>query len=44
MLFGVGNVLFSRTALGLLMIGGSLACLTVLLLSLNRQGWGSFKQ
>ena len=43
MLFGVGNVLFSRTPLGLLMIGGALACLTVLLLSLNRQGWGSFK-
>ncbi len=44
MLFGVGNVLFSRTALGLVMIAASLACLTLLLLSLNRQGWGTFKQ
>ncbi len=44
LLFGVGNLLFSRTSLGLSMVGGSLACLTVLLLSLNRQGWGSFKQ
>ena len=44
MLFGVGNVLFSRSVLGLLMIAGSLACLTILLFSLNRQGWGSFKE
>ena len=43
MLFGVGNVLFSRLPLGLAMITGSLACLAILLYSLNRQGWGNFK-
>ena len=43
MLFGVGNVLFSRTALGLAMMAASLACLGLLFWSLNRRGWGSFK-
>ena len=43
MLFGVGNVLFSRTALGLAMMAASLACLALLFWSLNRRGWGSFK-
>jgi Na+/proline symporter len=43
MLFGVGNLLFSRTPLGLVMVAGSLACLGVLFWSLNKQGWGSFR-
>ncbi len=43
MLFGVGNVLFSRTSLGVSMMAGSLACLAVLFWSLNRQGWGTFR-
>jgi Na+/proline symporter len=42
MLFGVGNVLFSRVPLGLSMIAGSVACLAGLFWSLNRRGWGSF--
>jgi hypothetical protein len=44
MLFGVGNTLFGRTALGIFMITGSVSFLALLLWSLNRQGWGSFKQ
>lgn len=43
MLFGVGNVLFSRTGLGLAMMAGSLACLATLFWSLNRRGWGTFR-
>jgi SSS family solute:Na+ symporter len=43
MLFGVGNVLFSRTALGLGMMAGSLVCLGLLFWSLQRRGWGSFQ-
>ncbi len=43
MLFGVGNVLFSRTALGLTMMAGSVACLALLFWSLDRRGWGSFQ-
>ncbi len=43
MLFGVGNVLFSRIVLGVGMMAGSLACLGILFWSLQRRGWGSFK-
>jgi SSS family solute:Na+ symporter len=44
MLFGVGNTLFGRTLLGITMMAASVSCLGVLLWSLNRQGWGSFRQ
>lgn len=44
MLFGVGNLLFSRPAMGLSMIAASLACLALLFWSLNKRGWGSFQQ
>ena len=43
MLFGVGNVLFSRTAVGVVMIATSLGCLGALFWSLNRRGWGTFR-
>jgi Na+/proline symporter len=43
MLFGVGNLLFSRTGLGLGMVAASLALLGLLFWSLNRQGWGAFR-
>lgn len=43
MLFGVGNVIFGRTLLGLCMIAASLALLGVLFWSLNRRGWSVFK-
>ena len=43
MLFGVGNLLFSRTALGLAMMAASLTCLGILFWSLTRQGWGRFR-
>ena len=43
MLFGVGNLLFARTTLGLAMMAASLACLGVLFWSLTRQGWGRFR-
>jgi Na+/proline symporter len=42
-LFGVGNVLFGRTALGVTMLIGAAACLGVLFWSLNRRGWGAFQ-
>ena len=44
MLFGVGNLLFARTALGLTITAASLACLGILSLSLNRRGWGTFRE
>ena len=42
-LFGVGNILFGRTALGLAMLTGAAACLALLFWSLQRRGWGSFR-
>ena len=41
-LFGVGNVLFGRTALGVAMLAGAAACLALLFWSLSRRGWGAF--
>ena len=41
-LFGVGNLLFSRTALGVTMLAGAAACLALLFWSLSRRGWGAF--
>jgi len=43
MLFGVGNVLFGRTPLGVTMMAASLTCLVTLFWSLNRRGWGTFQ-
>ncbi len=40
-LFGVGNMLFGRTALGLGMVGLAAGCLALLFWSLERRGWGS---
>jgi hypothetical protein len=42
-LFGVGNLLFGRTAMGVAMLIGAAACLGLLFWSLNRRGWGSFQ-
>jgi Na+/proline symporter len=42
-LFGVGNILFGRTALGLEMLVAAAALLAVLFWSLNRRGWGAFQ-
>ncbi len=41
-LFGVGNVLFGRTLLGLMMLAAAAVCLSALFWSLSRRGWGSF--
>ena len=43
MLFGVGNILFSRTLEGWLLIVMSGLTLAVLFWSLNRRGWSSFR-
>ncbi len=43
MLFGVGNLLFGRNALGIAMMAASAGCLGLLFWSLNRQGWGVFR-
>ncbi len=42
-LFGVGNMLFGRPALGVAMLGAALACLAALFWSLERRGWGAFQ-
>jgi hypothetical protein len=39
MLFGVGNLLFGRTAAGSGLMALSAACLAILFWSLNRRGW-----
>ncbi len=41
-LFGVGNLLFGRTLLGVAMLAGAALCLGVLFWSLSRRGWGAF--
>ena len=41
-LFGVGNVLFGRTAMGVAMLAGAAVLLAVLFWSLSHRGWGSF--
>jgi len=43
LLFGVGDLLFSRLATGFGLIVLSAACLGVLFLSLNRRGWSVWK-
>jgi len=43
MLFGVGNVLFGRYALGTGLILLSVTCLTILFRSLERRGWSVFR-
>ena len=43
MLFGLGDVLFGRTAHGAGLIALSLSCLGVLFYSLNRRGWSVWK-
>jgi hypothetical protein len=43
LLFGVGDLLFSRTAAGLGLIALSAACLGILFVSLNRRGWSVWK-
>ena len=40
-LFGVGNLLFSRTVLGLCMLLFAAICTTFLFRSLSRRGWGN---
>ena len=42
-LFGVGNILFGRAALGASMLASAAACLAVLFWSLQRRGWGAFQ-
>lgn len=42
-LFGVGNILFNRVALGAGMIALAAVCLATLFWSLNRRGWGAFQ-
>jgi SSS family solute:Na+ symporter len=41
-LFGSGNILFGRVAMGLAMLVGAAACLAILFWSLSRRGWGSY--
>jgi hypothetical protein len=43
MLFGVGDLLFSRTAAGLALLTLSAACLAALFYSLNRRGWSVWR-
>jgi hypothetical protein len=43
LLFGVGDLLFSRVAAGLALIALSAACLGILFVSLNRRGWSVWK-
>jgi solute:Na+ symporter, SSS family len=43
LLFGVGDLLFSRTAAGVGLIALSAACLATLFYSLNRRGWSVWK-
>jgi Na+/proline symporter len=43
LLFGVGDLLFSRFAAGVGLMALSAACLGVLFLSLNRRGWSVWK-
>jgi Na+/proline symporter len=43
MLFGVGDLLFSRTATGLALLTLSAACLAALFYSLNRRGWSVWR-
>lgn len=42
-LFGIGNLLFSRVADGLLLLVISAVCLALLFRSLNRQNWSMFR-
>ena len=42
-LFGVGNMLFGRMALGLVMLVVALSSLGTLFWSLERRGWGAFQ-
>jgi hypothetical protein len=43
MLFGVGDLLFARTAPGLALLTLSAACLATLFYSLNRRGWSVWR-
>ena len=43
MLFGLGDLLFSRLVHGCALIALSAACLAVLFWSLNRRGWSVWK-
>ena len=43
MLFGVGDLLFGRTATGCALMALSAACLAVLFWSLNRRGWSVWR-
>jgi hypothetical protein len=43
MLFGVGDLLFSRTATGFALLTLSAACLAALFYSLNRRGWSVWR-
>jgi SSS family solute:Na+ symporter len=43
MLFGVGDLLFSRTATGLALLTLSATCLAALFYSLNRRGWSVWR-
>ena len=43
MLFGFGNLFLARTGIGLLLVISGVLLLTLLLTSLNRRGWDSFR-
>jgi hypothetical protein len=43
MLFGVGNLLFGRTGVGVGLMALSGVCLGVLFWSLERRGWSVFR-
>jgi hypothetical protein len=43
MLFGVGDLLFSRTSTGLALLTLSAACLAALFYSLNCRGWSVWR-